>query len=391
MSEFDIILDSSQQNLKEVPARILQMCNLKMLYLQKNYIIELPKDFFLKLHQLSWLDLRNNQLTTVPESIAHHQHLENLLLSDNKIETLPNELGLVPKLKVLQIANNPIAYPSHKIIAQGTKSVCSYLKNQYEKTICPRDESEKMKIAQEEREMQEEKEIRVVEDFANELPVEESINSSLVVKSLSKDKRDERIIHKITKDPAHKIHVKSYYDEDKCVRASTQTSDYSILSKETLKQNWLDKLKVLLEEQEKILQQERLDYLTKLLYKLKIGVCRNLQALSSWRNQKLVVPPTSQQEDTTPYATYPEYDTILSRADLTKQIDKLIERNRNPPKKEDLGKLINDLIGQLKDMETTYVGTKSPRAEIEAAGTEIKKIMDVHKKLLKLQQVNALT
>lgn len=93
MSNIELISDYSNRQLKEVPQHILQMCNLRMLYLEKNFIEYLPEDFFIRLPKLTWLDLRNNRLKCIPKSIAYCECLENLLLSNNQIERLPTELG----------------------------------------------------------------------------------------------------------------------------------------------------------------------------------------------------------------------------------------------------------------------------------------------------------
>ncbi len=39
------------------------------LYLENNRIHELPEDFFAKLYNLEWVDLRNNLLTGLPEKL----------------------------------------------------------------------------------------------------------------------------------------------------------------------------------------------------------------------------------------------------------------------------------------------------------------------------------
>lgn len=93
MSAFEIISDYSKANLKVIPDAILDMTNLKMLFLERNLLVNLPENFFCRLPNLMWLDLRNNQLEALPKSIAHHEHLEHLLLTNNNISKLPNELG----------------------------------------------------------------------------------------------------------------------------------------------------------------------------------------------------------------------------------------------------------------------------------------------------------
>ncbi|XP_063925548.1 leucine-rich repeat-containing protein 27-like isoform X1 [Zophobas morio] len=379
----EIRIDSSQQNLKEVPSRILEMKHLKMLYLQQNFIKALPENFFEKLPVLSWLDLRENHLTTIPTSIAYHECLENLLVSDNKIEVLPNEVGLAPKLKVLQIANNPLKYPEGRIVAEGTKATVDYLRHQYEKMkpepvefIEEKTDTEEEEDADEEKELHMEKEM-VVADYLEYVPRQESVESGLVVRGLSQVKKDDSgIIHKITNPTSNKILLKSYYDDEKVARASTQTDD-SFTCMPMYKQTWMEKLKELLDQQEKILQQER-----------------NLQALTTWRSKKKDEPPHPAERNiytkAPPYATDPQYQTILSREDLNKEIDKMVQHNKTPPKKPDIEKLISDLVSQLKDMEATYGALESPRSEIESAGAQITKIMEMHKKIMELQQANNL-
>ncbi|KAI4461884.1 leucine rich repeat containing protein [Holotrichia oblita] len=133
MSRIDVICDHSQQDLKVVPLRVLEMCNLQMLYLEGNGLEALPTNIFQKLPKLIWLDLRNNKLRDIPTGIANHAWLENLLLEQNNLERLPNELGLVPKLVVLQLSKNPLIYPSKDIISQGIEAITSYLRNEYNK------------------------------------------------------------------------------------------------------------------------------------------------------------------------------------------------------------------------------------------------------------------
>lgn len=69
-----------------------------------------------------------------------------------------------------------------------------------------------------------------------------------------------------------------------------------------------------------------------------------------------------------------------------------------------LDKVINDLMEQLKEMETHYNDSRSPRSEMEHAGKQIQtvrifigitrweemffQIVDIHKKLLQLKSAN---
>lgn len=93
MSRADVICDRSKEKLTRTPEDLLTMTNLKMLFLEGNLLSCLTEDFFWRLPNLMWLDLRNNFLEEIPKSIAFHENLENLLLTNNNLKKLPNELG----------------------------------------------------------------------------------------------------------------------------------------------------------------------------------------------------------------------------------------------------------------------------------------------------------
>lgn len=93
MSRLDVICDRSKEKLTTTPKELVNMTNLKMLFLEGNFLKRLPNDFFWKLPKLMWLDLRNNLLEEIPLSIGFHENLENLLLTNNNLQKLPNELG----------------------------------------------------------------------------------------------------------------------------------------------------------------------------------------------------------------------------------------------------------------------------------------------------------
>nr|CAH7768375.1 unnamed protein product [Callosobruchus chinensis] len=93
MSHLDLVSDHSKEKLVSLPRDVLDMSNLKMLFLEGNFLTEVPPALFQKLPKLMWLDLRNNVLESIPPTIAYHQCLENLLLTNNNLRALPNELG----------------------------------------------------------------------------------------------------------------------------------------------------------------------------------------------------------------------------------------------------------------------------------------------------------
>ncbi|XP_050304409.1 leucine-rich repeat-containing protein 27-like isoform X2 [Anthonomus grandis grandis] len=435
MSSFEIISDYSKSSLKEIPENVLDMSNLKMLFLERNLLVALPEDFFLKLPNLMWLDLRNNQLESIPRCIAHHQHLEHLLLTNNNISKLPNELGSVSNLKALQIADNPLTYPPKKVIQEGTKSIKRFLKEQYElqcaksaqmaeklnneREAILREATEKQKDA----EMEEEKLLKIHEEgslfsttncnskasrdtlskkvksngsqskhildqIQTKLSDPKGLSPTLRVKRIEQpsnvtkktpEEEPLKIVHNVTKSDS-KVLLKSYFN-----KTNVNKQELERIPENVLKDGWLNKLRILLNDQERILQQER-----------------NLRAISTWRQQRPPATPKvfsanetrrRSSESQAPYATYPEYARMPSRSELAAQLQDFLrepEVNNTKPVQTsylNLDKVINDLVQQLKDMEYNS-DARSPRSEMQHASRQIETIVDIHKKLLHLKTQN---
>ncbi|CAL1673888.1 unnamed protein product [Lasius platythorax] len=130
----ETFVDLTSAGLTSFPIEVLEKYpTIQMLYLENNNLSELPKELFVSLPHLQWLDVRNNQLTNLPTSILGHPSLESILLQGNKFEKLPLELCLVPNLKILNIAHNPIITPPKDIIALGCSSILNYLRTEWNK------------------------------------------------------------------------------------------------------------------------------------------------------------------------------------------------------------------------------------------------------------------
>ncbi|KAL5260993.1 hypothetical protein ACHWQZ_G006890 [Mnemiopsis leidyi] len=123
-----ITLDISNKHLKEVPKTIKNFSNIEFLYLSTNDIKSIPDHFFTNLPQLKWLDFRHNLLSAIPSSIGQHRQLRTLLLQGNKLTRLPIELGNIPTLSGLNIADNPLEYPPKTVLQQGTQEILKYLR-----------------------------------------------------------------------------------------------------------------------------------------------------------------------------------------------------------------------------------------------------------------------
>lgn len=207
----------------------------------------------------------------------------------------------MPKLKALQVSENPLVYPVRKIVVEGTKAIKSYLKGQYDKCNPPHSPTnsdsnikseEDLTLSEEDLNCDHEKLLYVVEGYnsgnevhktgsktskssrkSNKSSSSKQSLSATMKKQLSDphrlvptlnvrkltsqqiskrnlDQQPMRIVHKISKTPS-KISLKSYFN-----RVSVRHSNAKI-EDNNLRIGWLNQLRILLNDQEKILQQER--------------------------------------------------------------------------------------------------------------------------------------
>uniref|UniRef100_A0A6P7FKP3 Leucine-rich repeat protein soc-2 homolog n=1 Tax=Diabrotica virgifera virgifera TaxID=50390 RepID=A0A6P7FKP3_DIAVI len=422
MSHLDLICDHSKEKLVVVPQDVLDLTNLKMLFLEGNFITALPENLFRKLPKLMWLDLRNNLLESIPASIAFHEKLENLLLSNNNLHNLPNELGTIPNLKALQVSDNPLVYPSRPVIVSGTKTIINFLKAQYESDRVKKqredDDTDKTtatdsSIINEEEFRRDEQLVKVTEigsyksynnmetsakpsketnrpssknsvvrTIRKKVSDGQTLNPDLKIKQLlspeivrcKRDTDKTKIVHKVSRTGS-KLFLKSYFNKPLCGGDGKKFNN--------LKEGWLNELRILLTDQERILQQEK-----------------NLRTISSWRMKKKTeseMYPKFSSEDhpKPPYDTDERYSKMPSREDLAKQFSEFTEKgyvSREPTTYSTINvqKMINGLMEQLKDMQIAY-DPLSPGAEAEKAEMQIRTIMEIQKKLMNLKSINEKT
>ncbi|XP_072246512.1 leucine-rich repeat-containing protein 27-like [Leuresthes tenuis] len=117
-----------RSNLKQVPGRVLKSGFLTYLSLEGNQICSIPDTMFISLPLLQWLDLRKNQITSLPVEIGSHRSLQTLLLEGNPISELPLELGNVITLRGLNLRDCPIQFPPQDVVHQGLRSILQYLR-----------------------------------------------------------------------------------------------------------------------------------------------------------------------------------------------------------------------------------------------------------------------
>ncbi|XP_075072149.1 leucine-rich repeat-containing protein 27 isoform X2 [Mixophyes fleayi] len=102
---------------------------IKNMHLEGNVLCSLPDSLFLHLPHLVWLDLRYNEITSLPITIGKHRQLKYLLLEGNPIKTLPVELGDLSTLKALNLRHCPLEFPPADIVRKGLESILSFLRN----------------------------------------------------------------------------------------------------------------------------------------------------------------------------------------------------------------------------------------------------------------------
>jgi internalin A len=100
-------LDLSNQELTSIPAEIGNLTNLNTLYLKSNQLKYLPPEIG-NLANLNTLYLKSNQLKCLPPEIGNLTNLSTLYLSNNQLTKLPPEIGNLTNLNWLYLSNNQL-------------------------------------------------------------------------------------------------------------------------------------------------------------------------------------------------------------------------------------------------------------------------------------------
>ncbi|MGB3493322.1 MAG: leucine-rich repeat domain-containing protein, partial [Elainellaceae cyanobacterium] len=100
-------LDLSNNQIEELPDSITQLHNLTELDLSNNQIEEIP-ECIAQLQNLTKLDLRDNQIKEIPECIAQLQNLTKLDLGENQIKEIPECIAQLQNLTELSLGENQI-------------------------------------------------------------------------------------------------------------------------------------------------------------------------------------------------------------------------------------------------------------------------------------------
>lgn len=154
-------LDCTSNLLETIPPELASMESLEQLYLRHNklcYLPELPACKLLKelhvgnnriqvlssehlkhLSSIISLELRDNKIKSLPEEIGLLQGLERLDLTNNDLSSLPYALGNLPNLKSLLLEGNPLRGIRRDIFKKGTQELLKYLRSRVQSADPPTD------------------------------------------------------------------------------------------------------------------------------------------------------------------------------------------------------------------------------------------------------------
>eukprot|EP00118_Oscarella_pearsei_P025803 m.308799 g.308799 ORF g.308799 m.308799 type:complete len:684 (+) comp44828_c0_seq1:14-2065(+) len=104
---FDVTeADLTKNRLIEMPYEICSCSSLERLICHHNAIRSIP-DTFLQLMRLTYLDISRNQLSSLPPSICLWS-LETLIVSSNRLNFIPGDIGKMSNLVELDAGNNEL-------------------------------------------------------------------------------------------------------------------------------------------------------------------------------------------------------------------------------------------------------------------------------------------
>lgn len=121
------ILDLSQNRLRELPADFGRLKKLRILFLSENdfetlpevlrdcpelsmigfksnRIVHVPADALPP--NVHWLILTDNRIETLPDTLGRQKHLQKLMLAGNRLRTLPSTMAACRNLELVRIAAN---------------------------------------------------------------------------------------------------------------------------------------------------------------------------------------------------------------------------------------------------------------------------------------------
>lgn len=101
-------LSLDENVISEMPVSAAALRELTWLSMRRNLLTAIPGPCLAAWTKLEHLDLRNNKLKTVPEELGECAELRELFLSSNELTTLPDNIGGLLHLEVLHVQKNAL-------------------------------------------------------------------------------------------------------------------------------------------------------------------------------------------------------------------------------------------------------------------------------------------
>ncbi|XP_045768574.1 leucine-rich repeat-containing protein 40-like [Maniola jurtina] len=124
-------VDLGKNNLADLPIEMGDLKNLRELAISNNKFTKIPRCVY-ELDNLEILLAAENQISEInvsSDALAKLKKLAVLDLTNNSIVTVPPELGNFTHLRSLELMGNCFRQPRHAVLAKGTASILSYLRD----------------------------------------------------------------------------------------------------------------------------------------------------------------------------------------------------------------------------------------------------------------------
>lgn len=118
-------LNLSNNRLSSLPDTLRLMVDLEELNLDQNELTEVP--VHVQINSLKTLSLRGNSIQSVPKWLAERHHLRVISLDNNQLSSLPCEVGGMTSLDHLGLDGNPLKMPLKRLLFEGSSFVTAYL------------------------------------------------------------------------------------------------------------------------------------------------------------------------------------------------------------------------------------------------------------------------
>ncbi|ERL85345.1 leucine-rich repeat-containing protein 40 [Dendroctonus ponderosae] len=121
------ILHAQHNDIQEIPDFTGCEC-IQEIYFGNNFIKEIPDELCENLQQLKVWELRDNQITVLPQDIVKLAHLTKLDVTNNELTEIPAVVALLPHLQSLKIEGNKLKHIRADVVHTGTQRILQFLR-----------------------------------------------------------------------------------------------------------------------------------------------------------------------------------------------------------------------------------------------------------------------